>query len=189
MIYGYARVSTFGQSLDAQLLQLKEAGCERIYEERQSGATADRPQLKRMLGDLGVGDLVIIAAVDRLSRDTTDLLIMAREVQRAGAGLKSLAEPLVDTTSDFSDLVLAVLGLAAKFERRRMLERTARGRALARANGVKFGRPSKLNSLQKEQALRRRRAGEAVSKIANDLNVSCATISRIQAPTMSTLCP
>lgn len=179
MIYGYARVSTCGQCLDAQLGQLKEAGCGRIYREHQSGATANRPQLKRMLKVLRPGDLVIIAAVDRLLRDTTDLLVLARQMQHVGAGLKSLAEPLVDTTSDFSDLVLAVLGLAAKFERRRMLERTARGRAVARANGVKFGRPSKLDPMQKEQAIHRRGTGEVLSAIARDFNVSCSTISRL----------
>ncbi|MCF2525416.1 recombinase family protein [Bradyrhizobium sp. G127] len=182
MIYGYARVSTCGQSLNAQLRQLRDAGCNRIYREHQSGATADRPQLKRMLRVLKPGDLVIISAVDRLSRDTTDLLVLARQMQQAGAGLKSLAEPLVNTTSEFSDLVLAVLGLAAKFERRRMMERTARGRAEARANGVKFGRPSKLSPMEREQAICRRGAGESISAIAKDFNVSHSTISRI--PTM-----
>lgn len=179
MIYGYARVSTCGQSLDAQLAQLREADCGRIYREQQSGATADRPQLKRMLKALIPGDLVIITAVDRLSRDTTDLLILARQIQQAGAGLKSLAEPLVDTTSEFSDLVLAVLGLAAKFERRRMLERTARGREQALARGVRFGRPPKLDSLQKQQALSRRENGERISVIARDFEVSGSTISRL----------
>ena len=179
MIYGYARVSTHGQSLCNQLDQLRVAGCSRIFQEQESGATADRPQLKRLLKALRPGDLVVIAAVDRLSRDTTDLLVLARQMQQAGAGLKSLAEPLVDTTSDFSDLVLAVLGLAAKFERRRILERTARGRAQARANGVKFGRPPKLTPEQKQQALSRRGSGEAVSAIARDFKVSGSTISRL----------
>lgn len=180
MIYGYARVSTCGQSLDAQLGQLRAAGCKCIYREHQSGATADRPQLKQLLRALRPGDLVIITAVDRLSRDTTDLLVLAREMQKAGAALRSLAEPLVDTTSEFSDLVLAVLGLAAKFERRRMLERTARGRALALASGVKFGRPSKLSPIQKGRVLYQLVAGESISTIAKEFNVSCSTISRIQ---------
>jgi DNA invertase Pin-like site-specific DNA recombinase len=72
--------------------------------------------------------VVVIAAVDRLSRDTTDLMVIARDLQKAGAGLRSLAEPVVDTTSDFAELVLAMLGVAAKkLERRRIKERTARG--------------------------------------------------------------
>ena len=71
------------------------------------------------------GDVVVIAAVDRLSRDTTDLMVIARDLQKAGAGLRSLAEPVVDTTSDFAELVLAMLGVAAKLERRRIKERLA----------------------------------------------------------------
>jgi DNA invertase Pin-like site-specific DNA recombinase len=78
-----------------------------------------------------------------LSRDATDVLVPATW-QRAGAGLRSIAEPVVDTTSDFAELVLAMLGVAAKLERRRILERTARGRADAKAKGVKFGRKPAL---------------------------------------------
>jgi DNA invertase Pin-like site-specific DNA recombinase len=73
-----------------------------------------------------------------------DLLVIARDMQRAGAGLRSIAEPFVDTTSDYADLVLAMLGVATKLERRRIAERTARGRANAKAKGVRFGRKSKL---------------------------------------------
>jgi hypothetical protein len=79
------------------------------------------------------GDVVIIPAVDRLSRDTTDLLLIARDLQKAGAGLRSIAESVVDTTSDFAGLVPAMLGVAAKLERRRIKERTERGRADASA--------------------------------------------------------
>src|ERR671912_21840 len=135
MIYGYARVSTDAQDLASQLAQLKAAGCEKIFQEKVSGVTAERPQLKRLMAALAPGDVVVIPAVDRLSRDTTDLLVIARDMQRAGAGLRSLAEPVVDTTSDFAEVVLAMLGVAAKLERRRIIERTARGRADARAKG------------------------------------------------------
>jgi len=143
-IYGYARVSTDAQDLANQLAQLAAAGCGKTYREKISGATAERPQLKKLIGSLLPGDVVIVAAVDRLSRDTTDLLTLARDIQRAGAGLRSLAEPVLDTTGDFAELVLAMLGVAAKLERRRILERTARGRADAKAQGVKFGRKPTL---------------------------------------------
>jgi DNA invertase Pin-like site-specific DNA recombinase len=142
MIYGYARVSTDAQDLTNQVAQLKAAGGATIFREKMSGATAERPQLQKLMGKLDAGDVVVIVAVDRLSRDTTDLLVIARDMQRAGAGLRSLAEPVVDTTSDFAELVLAMLGVAAKLERRRIIERTARGRADAKA--VKFGRKPKL---------------------------------------------
>jgi hypothetical protein len=86
MIYGYARVSTEAQDLTSQLAQLKGAGCEKVFREKITGTTADRPQLRKLMAALAHGDAVIIPAVDRLSRDTTDLLIIAREMQKAGAG-------------------------------------------------------------------------------------------------------
>jgi DNA invertase Pin-like site-specific DNA recombinase len=166
--------------LSAQLAQLRAAGCTKIFREKLSGATADRPQLKRLIKTLDTGDVVITAAIDRLSRDTTDLLVIARDIQRAGAGLKSLAEPLLDTTSDFAEVVLAVLGIAAKFERRRIKERTAIGRIRARASGVRFGRKPKLTSHQQKEAIKRRDKGEETSReIARSYNVSAATISRL----------
>src|SRR5690348_16769867 len=138
MIYGYARVSIDAQDLAPHIAQLKAAGCEKVFREKITGATADRPQLRKLLSVLAHGDVVIVPAVDRLSRDTTDLLVIAREMQKAGAGIRSLAEPFLNTTSDFAEIVFAILGVAAKLERRRISERTARGGADAKAKGVKF---------------------------------------------------
>jgi len=180
MIYGYARVSTDAQDLTAQLKDLKAAGCERVFKEKVTATTADRPQLKKLMGVVGHGDVVVIAAVDRLSRDTTDLLVIARDLHKAGAGLRSIAEPVLDTTSDFAELVLAMLGVAAKLERRRITERTARGRADAKAKGVKFGRKPKLTPHQQREAIKRRDKGEeTLRSIGRSYNVSAATISRL----------
>jgi DNA invertase Pin-like site-specific DNA recombinase len=181
MIYGYARVSTDAQDLTNQVAQLKGAGCATIFREKISGATAERPQLKKLMDKLTTGDVVVIAAVDRLSRDTTDLLVIARDMQKAGAGLRSLAEPVVDTTSDFAELVLAMLGVAAKLEHRRIMERTARGRADAKAKGVKFGRKPSLTPHQQKEARKRVEAGETQRSVARSYNVSQATISRLSA--------
>jgi DNA invertase Pin-like site-specific DNA recombinase len=123
--------------------------------------------------------VVIIPAVDRLSRDTTDLLVIARQVQQVGAGIRSLAEPFLDTTSDFAEIVFAILGVAAKLERRRILERTARGRADAKAKGIKFGRKPKLTDHQQREARARIAAGETQRGVARSYNVSQATISRL----------
>jgi DNA invertase Pin-like site-specific DNA recombinase len=151
MIYGYARVSTLAQHPASQLAQFKAAGCEKVFREKITGTTADRPQLRKLIAALAPGDVVIIPAVDRLSRDTTDLLVIARDMQRAGVGLRSLAELVLDTTGDFAELVLAMLGVAAKLGRRRIAERTARGRADAKAKGVRFAanRPSPRISSKK----------------------------------------
>lgn len=179
MIYGYARVSTNAQDLINQVAQLKAAGCATVFREKISGATAERPQLKKLMAKLDAGDVVVIPAVDRLSRDTIDLLVIARDMQRAGAGLRSLAEPVVDTTSDSAELVLAMLGVAAKLERRRIMERTARGRADAKAQGVKFGRKPSLTPHQQREARKRINDGETQRSVARSLNVSQATISRL----------
>jgi DNA invertase Pin-like site-specific DNA recombinase len=179
MIYGYARVSTDAQDLSSQVTQLKAAGCGTIFREKISGATSERPQLKKLIKALAPGDVVVIPAVDRLSRDTTDLLVIARDIQQIGAGLRSIAEPVLDTTGDFAELVLAMLGVAAKLERRRILERTARGRADAMAKGVKFGRKPSLTPHQQQEARQRIEKGEAQRSIARSYNVSQATISRL----------
>jgi DNA invertase Pin-like site-specific DNA recombinase len=182
MIYGYARVSTDAQDLTQQRVALKAAGCERTFSDKLTGATADRPQLQRLLRAVTQGDVVLVTAVDRLSRDTTDLLVIARELEKAGAGLRSLAEPVIDTSSDFKDLILAIFGVAAKLERRRILERTARGRADAKAKGVKFGRKPKLTPHQQREAIKRRdKDGETLRSIARSYNVSPQTIGRLAA--------
>jgi DNA invertase Pin-like site-specific DNA recombinase len=181
MIYGYARVSTAAQDESGQVAQLKAAGCEKVFREKISGTTADRPQLAKLIKALAPGDVVITPAVDRLSRNATDLLVIARDIQSAGAGLRSIAEPVVDTTSDFAELVLAMLGVAAKLERRRIIERTARGRADAKEKGVKFGRKPKLTAHQQQEARKRIEAGETQRSIARSYNVSQATIARLAA--------
>jgi DNA invertase Pin-like site-specific DNA recombinase len=170
MIYGYARVSTAAQDETGQVRQLKAAGCEKVFREKITGTTADRPQLKKLMDALAPGDVVITPTVDRLSRDATDLLVIARDMQRAGAGLRSIAEP-----------VLAMLGVAAKLERRRIAERTARGRADAKAKGVKFGRKPALTPHQQQEARKRLAEGETQRSVAHSYNVSQATISRLTA--------
>ena len=179
MIYGYARVSTAAQDERGQVKQLKAARCGKIFRETITGTTADRPQLGKLMKRLAPGDVVITPAVDRLSRDTADLLVIAREMRRAGAGIRSLAEPYLDTTPDFAEIVLAILGVAAKLERRRILERTARGRADAKANGVKFGRKPILTVHQQQEARKRLEAGETQRSVARSYNVSQSTISRL----------
>jgi hypothetical protein len=97
MIYGYARVSSTGQDLAQQLVQLDAAGCTKIYREKVSAATAERPQLKRTIGALGAGDVLMVTATDRLARNTRDLLNILQAVREVGAGFRSIAEPMVDT--------------------------------------------------------------------------------------------
>jgi len=179
MIYGYARVSSNGQDLAQQLAQLDEAGCTKVYREKISGGTAERPQLKRAIGALDAGDVLMVTSTDRLARNTRDLLNILHAVKEAGAGFRSIAEPMVDTTSQFADVIIAVLGVAASYERHRITERTAAGRVQAKARGVKFGRRAALTPHQQAEALRRLAAGDTQRTVAALLGVDQATISRL----------
>ena len=109
----------------------------------------------------------------------TDLLVLARDMQRIGAGLRSLAEPALDTTSEYAEIVLAVMGLAASLERNDIRVRTARGRADAKAKGVKFGRKPKLTPRQQREAAARLQEGETQRSIAQSYNVHQSTIARL----------
>ncbi|MBM2716209.1 recombinase family protein [Mesorhizobium caraganae] len=181
MKYGYARVSTEAQDLASQVERLQAAGCERIFFEKRSGKDANRRQLQRLLKVLRPGDLVHAVVSDRIARDPVDMLDILSTVTAAGASLRLLDEPFIDTTSEMSDLMLFLLGWAAKWQRRRILENTANGRARAKAKGVKFGRKPKLSLQQRAEALARLAAGEAQREVADSLMVSGSTISRLQS--------
>src|SRR5258708_9364577 len=179
MIVGYARVSTDGQTLDAQQAMLKAAGVERVYAEKISGARSDRAQLAKLLKALGEGDTVIVTRLDRLARSTRDLLNILHAIAKAGATFKSLADSWADTTTPHGRLMVTILGGLAEFERELIKARTDDGRRRAKANGVRFGRKPKLTTHQIAEALRRRDAGEALTEIAKTYNVSHSTISRL----------
>jgi DNA invertase Pin-like site-specific DNA recombinase len=176
---GYARVSTDGQTLDAQNAALREAGCEKVFAEKQSGAKTDRQQLAKAIAALAEGDTLIVTKLDRLARSTRDLLNTLAAIADAGAGFKSLGDPWCDTTTPHGRLMLTVLGGLAEFERHLILARTSDGRDRARARGVRFGRKLKLTVHQRQEALARREAGEALAEIGRSYNVSHSTISRL----------
>jgi DNA invertase Pin-like site-specific DNA recombinase len=178
-VVGYARVSTDGQTLDAQCSALKVAGAEKIFSEKVSGAKTDRAQLAKAIGALIQGDVLLVTRLDRLARSTRDLLNVLDAVGKAGAGFRSLADPMIDTTSPHGKLILAVLGALAEFERSMILARTDEGRKRAQARGVRFGRKPKLTRHQIQEALARRQAGEALVEIGRSYNVSHSTISRL----------
>jgi DNA invertase Pin-like site-specific DNA recombinase len=148
MIYGYARVSTDGQSLDAQVKQLRAAGAEKIFKETASGAKTDRAQLRRALDQLGKGDVLTVTRLDRLARSTRDLLNTLAAITGKGAGFRSLNDTWADTTTAHGRLMLTVLGGLAEFERELISARTGEGRARAKANGVRLGRKPALTHHQ-----------------------------------------
>jgi DNA invertase Pin-like site-specific DNA recombinase len=182
MKYGYARVSTDGQSVAAQVAALNAAGAAKVFREVASGAKTDRSQLSRAIGALGAGDVLMVTRLDRLARSTRDLLNTLAAITDRKAGFRSLADAWADTTTSHGRLMLTVLGGLAEFERDLIRARTGEGRERARARGVKMGRPPKLTPHQQREAIRRRDRGrESLADIGRSYNVSAATISRLAA--------
>lgn len=178
-VYGYARVSSNSQTLAAQDAALHAAGCAKIYAEKVSGAKTDRAELGKLLKRLDRGDVLIVTRLDRLARSTRDLLNILDTVAKAGAGFKSLADTWADTTTAHGRLMLTILGGLAEFERELIKVRTGEGRRRAKERGIHLGRPSKLTPHQRQEARKRREAGEALTEIARTFGVSHSTISRL----------
>jgi DNA invertase Pin-like site-specific DNA recombinase len=178
--FGYARVSSEGQSLTAQVTELKAAGCQRVFQEKISGTRSDRKQLARLLAELDDGDTLIVTRLDRLARSTLDLLKTLAAIGDANATFRSLNDAWADTTTPHGRLIVTVLGGLAEFERHLIVARTSEGRKRAHANGVLFGRPCKLTPHQRREAIARRDTGnETLTDIARSYNVSHSTISRL----------
>jgi DNA invertase Pin-like site-specific DNA recombinase len=180
MIVGYARVSTDGQSVEAQHSALKAAGADRVFSETVSGAKTDRKQLAKAIAALSEGDLLLVTRLDRLARSTRDLLNVLATVSERKAGFRSLADQWADTTTPHGRLMLTVLGGLAEFERELIKARTSEGRTRAQGRGVRFGRRPKLSRFQIEEALARRVSGECLVDIARSYGVSHSTISRLR---------
>ena len=179
-IYGYARVSTDGQTLDAQIATLTAAGAAPVFRETASGAKTDRRELAKALRALEGGDTLLVTRLDRLARSTRDLLNILDRIAKAGAGFRSLSDAWADTTTAHGRLMLTVLGGLAEFERELIRARTGEGRARAQARGVHMGRPPKLTPHQKGEALKALADGSATqADLARRFNLSASTISRL----------
>jgi DNA invertase Pin-like site-specific DNA recombinase len=180
MKLGYARVSTEDQTLQLQRPRLKEAGCEKVFEEKISGVVRMRPQLEKLLGEVRKGDVLVVTRLDRLARSTAELLIIAERLQEKGAGLQSLDEPWADTISPSGRMVLTVFAGIAEFERALIKQRTQDGLLDARKRGVLFGRPRKMRPDQQQLAQELLKQGRSISEVARTFNVHPATIYRLR---------
>ena len=179
MKIGYARVSTQDQNLDLQLKALKKAGCQKIFREKVSGASRQRPEFQRMLDQIRSGDTIIVWKLDRLARSTRDLLNTMESLNETGAKFQSISEPWANTTTHAGKMIMTVFAGIAEFERDLIRERTGAGREAAKKRGVQFGRPRKLNSDQRRLASELLDNGKAVRDIARTFNVHEATIYRL----------
>ena len=183
MLIGYARVSTTGQNLEAQIEHLQAEGCDKIFQEKLTGFDRRRPQLEKMLSTLQPGDKLIVTSLDRLARSTHDLFVITRKVEASDASFRSLREPWADTTSSMGTFLLTVFAGLSELERNLINERTDEGRISAKKRGVKFGRKFKLTTHQQDQVRTMLQEGQSIRAIARHFNVGVATIDRIKKTT------
>ena len=181
MKVGYARVSSISQDYENQVLRLKEAGCEEIFSEKMSGKSADnREQLQAALKWVRKGDTLIVAKLDRLARNTEDLLKIIRQLQEKGAHFIALDNPTIDTTSPQGEFMLTILAAVAKFERSLINSRCDEGRKAAKIKGVQFGRKTKLDNVQTEAVKADVKAGIlSMEAIGEKYGISRKTVYRI----------
>jgi DNA invertase Pin-like site-specific DNA recombinase len=177
MKIGYARVSSAGQSLEAQIDALEAAGCERIYQEKESGgSTTRRFELEKALDQLRAGDVLVVTRLDRLARSVPDLYTILAKIQKADADFGALHQSSIDTNTPTGKLMLGILGVIAEFERDLIKERQAEGIARAKAAGV-YGNRRRKRKLDPERVVAAyQEHGDAAHKV---LGCSRSSLYRI----------
>jgi DNA invertase Pin-like site-specific DNA recombinase len=179
MLVGYARVSTRDQSPALQRDALKQANCDRVFEERASGAARDRPELKAALDYMRKGDTLVVWKLDRLARSTSQLIETVRDLEARGIGIRCLTQSEIDTTTAGGRLVFTIFGAIAEFEREVIRERTRAGLEAARLRGRTGGRPRRLDEKDLEKARTLLLNPDiTVAEVARTLGVGPATLYR-----------
>lgn len=173
---GYARVSSTGQSLGVQQEKLK--GCDKIYEEKKSAKTDNRPQLQICLDYVREGDTLVITKLDRLARSTRDLLNITNKLQSKGVQLKVLDQD-IDSSTPTGKLMLVMLGAIAEFENDLRRERQSDGIELAKTKGVRFGRKATLSPEQIIEMRGLRESGVLIKDLMGKYALSKASIYRL----------
>ena len=154
MKYGYARVSTVGQDLEAQIQALKNEGCEEIYSEKFTGTKADRPKFQELLSKLKEGDTLVVTKLDRFARSAVDAIQIVRELYERGVKVHILNMGLIENTPT-GKLIFTIMSGFAEFERDMIVERTQEGKAIAKQReDYREGRPKKYSKKQIEHALK-----------------------------------
>ena len=180
---GYARVSAVDQDFNGQIDNLKAAGCDKIFSEKVSArSTNGRHALQKALDALKPGDTLIVVRLDRLARSIRDLLGLLDEIKAAGAHIKALEDPWLDTTTPHGELILTIMGGMAEFERKLIRARCDEGIKRAKARGTVFGRKAALGHGEKRKIAERYAAGETMRQLADEYEVGVGTIHRALRP-------
>jgi DNA invertase Pin-like site-specific DNA recombinase len=173
---GYARVSSYGQSLEVQLEKLNY--CDKVFQEKQSARTDDREQLQLCLDYVREGDSLVITKLDRLARSTRDLLNIMNRLEEKNVKLVVLDQQ-IDTSSATGMLLFTMLGAIATFENDLRKDRQQQGIALAKRKGIKFGRKHSLSNHQISEICLKRASGVKIVDLMNEFNVSKASVYRV----------
>lgn len=185
-VFGYGRVSTADQTTENQRQELEAFGhaiqAQRWFSDTISGKvpSSERPEFSRMVERMEAGDMLVVSKLDRLGRDMIDVVQTIRGLTKQGVKVKVLALGDVDLTSTAGKAVLGILATVAEMERDLLVERTQAGLARAKAEGKQLGRPSKTSEEDKEAIRKRLEAGDTVSQVARDFDISRASVISIR---------
>ncbi len=188
MELGYARVSTTKQDLDRQVDALHQVGItpDRVYLDKKSGTTTDRPGLTAALDYARAGDVIVVHTLDRLGRTVRDTLNLIHDLAERGVGVRNLADPIKVDSSNPGDpmaqLAVVLLALFAQMERTYTVERAAHARAVATAKGRRVGRPSVVDPDKLAWAVHLRDAGDTIAQITTKTGITRTTLYRHLPP-------
>ncbi|HDU4009267.1 TPA: recombinase family protein, partial [Klebsiella pneumoniae subsp. pneumoniae] len=175
-LFGYARVSTSQQSLDLQVRALKDAGVKanRIFTDKASGSSTDREGLDLLRMKVEEGDVILVKKLDRLGRDTADMIQLIKEFDAQGVAVRFIDDG-ISTDGDMGQMVVTILSAVAQAERRRILERTNEGRQEAKLKGIKFGR---RRTVDRNVVLTLHQKGTGATEIAHQLSIA-GTVAKL----------
>jgi DNA invertase Pin-like site-specific DNA recombinase len=176
-LFGYARVSTSQQSLDIQIKALKKAGVKsnRIFMDKLSGSNINRNGLQLLSVKVEEGDVILVTKLDRLGRDTADMIQLIKEFDNMKVAVRFLDDG-ISTEGTMGKMVVTILSAVAQAERQRILERTNEGRIEARAKGIKFGRK---RTIDRKKLLALHEEGIGATKIAQQMGIGRSTVYKL----------
>jgi DNA invertase Pin-like site-specific DNA recombinase len=177
-LVGYARVGFVGQRLDTQLDKLKH--CDRVFQDKQSSTSGQRPGLRACLSSLREGDTLVVTHLDRLAHSTLHLYQIAQDLERKGVGLQVLDQNL-DTRDGAGRQLFLMLGAIAQFETKIRVERQIEGTLKAKTRGVHLGRKKRLAPEQVSELRKRRAQGDLIKTLMQDYGLSKASVYRYLA--------
>ncbi|MEE9338372.1 MAG: recombinase family protein [Methylococcaceae bacterium] len=176
-LFGYARVSTSQQSLDIQIKTLQESGVKknRIFTDKVSGSRIDREGLRLLQVKVEEGDVILVKKLDRLGRDTADMIQLIKEFNGMGVAIRFLDDG-INTEGTMGKMVVTILSAVAEAERQRILERTNEGRIEAKAKGIKFGRK---RTIDRDRVQVLNEEGVGATDIAKQLSIGRSTVYKL----------